>query len=217
MWWKTRPQRFRRLVAPWFGVAVRDQPSSRLDEPEFQDSTGDTPMQVRTLCKAGLLGILILAALVIGFFGGNRLNMALIEAQDCRTRSRASQLRVALLSYHEEHGAFPPTKYITKQGIVHSWRVLLIPYLHGEGVFAEYDFSKNWDDVANLRVVDAGGFFSSPEADAKEHIATYLSIGPGDVWPWKRPKKSYCVVKGNDRFWLVEDLDSTVHWMEPRF
>jgi hypothetical protein len=112
---------------------------------------------------------------------------------------------------------FPDTKYATEEGTTHSWRVMLLPYIHGAGAFPEYDVSKNWDDVKNLRVAEAGGLFASMEADAKKHMTNYLGIGPDDVWPWNRPMKSYCVVKGDDRFWLVEDLDSTIHWMEPRF
>lgn len=174
-------------------------------------------MTLSTLCKAGLLATSLLTALAIGVLAGNHFRVALVVAQDSRSMSRFSQIEAALLLYHQAHGRFPPTRHMTEEGVVHSWRVLLLPHIHETGVYTGYDFSRSWDDTENLSVVDGGGLFASIEADATEHIANYLSIGPGDVWPWRWPMKSYCVVKGDDRFWLVEDPNSTVHWMEPRF
>ncbi len=174
-------------------------------------------MKVSKLVKVGLLGIIPLATFVIGCLSGSSIRVSLMTARDIRSMSRFEQIRIALLCYHADHGSFPATKYISKEGKVHSWRAMLLPYISGIDRFPEYDLSKNWDDVENLKVISGGDLFTSQDSNSKEHMANYLCIGSDDVWPWNRPMRSYCVVKDDDRFLLVEDLNSTIHWMEPRF
>jgi hypothetical protein len=132
-----------------------------------------------------------------------------------------AQLELALHLYHEEHGAFPPTKYQpVAGGPMHSWRVLLVP--HTTSRFAErhskYDYSQEWNSPNNLQALGRmPPYFSYFRLDGDGETTHYLAIGEGDEWPAKKPLRSRLVTKGKDRFLIVEDPDSQIHWMEPKY
>jgi hypothetical protein len=132
--------------------------------------------------------------------------------------SRFKQLELALLFYHEEHGAFPPTKYQpVAGGPIHSWRVLLVPHTSRSfGSYSDYDFSQEWNSTNNLQALGRTAPVNFRFDDDGE-IAHYLAIGDGEEWPSKEPLKSRLITKGEDRFLLVEYPDSDIHWMEPRY
>ena len=60
-------------------------------------------------------------------------------------------------------------------------------------------------------------YFTYFSMDGDSDITNYLAVGDGDDWPSERPLKSCLVIKGKDRFLVVEDPNSQVHWMEPRY
>lgn len=136
------------------------------------------------------------------------------------SESRFSQIRCMLLTYHEQHGAFPSTKYqAIPDGPIHSWRVLLLPYIdmYTAKLYSKYDFSQPWNSPDNLEIAKAAerhlGHFSIDNPS----IATYLAIGDGDEWPSGGPLKARLITKGEDRFLLVEYPDSKIRWTEPKY
>lgn len=168
-----------------------------------------------TLLLACLLGFPIVA-----FWMGGRFFEARNVGRDYLSQSRFAQIRAMLLAYHEQHGAFPPTKYQPKaDGPIHSWRVLLVPYtdVDFEERYSKYDFSQEWNSPGNLQAVAGMPYFHYFSTDGGNDITTYLAIGDGDDWPSEKPLKSRLVTKGKDRFLVVEYPDSEIHWMEPKF
>jgi hypothetical protein len=130
-------------------------------------------------------------------------------------------MEVALLTYHQEHGAFPPTKYQREAGgPVHSWRVLVLPYTSSDFMerYSKYDFSQEWISTNNLQALGrkAPRFFRL-DGDGDNDTTDYLAIGDDDDWPARKALRSLLVKKGKDRFLLVEYPDSEVHWMEPKY
>jgi len=76
-----------------------------------------------------------------------------------------------------------------------SWRVQILPFLEQDNLYKQLDFTKAWDDPANLKKLEAMEMpkvFEIPGRPApKNH--TYFRI-------FTRPKNA----KGNERPWLVE-------------
>ena len=137
------------------------------------------------------------------------------RARDSRSEGRFAQLTFALELYHTDHGAFPPARYQpVPDGPVHSWRVLLFPIYGDPRVTADY--SQKWNSPKNVETLGqmAPGFF---RLNGEGETTHYLTIGEGDEWPSRKPLRSRLVIKGKDRFLLVEYPDSNIHWMEPRF
>lgn len=143
---------------------------------------------------------------------------AVNRGKDVRSRGRFSQMEVALLSYHQEHGVFPPTKYQpVAGGPIHSWRVLILPYTSPGLIerYPKYDLSQEWNSPANLSALGhmAPNFLRIAGEGTSAH---YIAIGDGDEWPSRKPLRAHLITKEKDRFLLVEYPASDIHWMEPK-
>lgn len=66
------------------------------------------------------------------------------------------KIAYALKDYHHEYDTFPPAFIADKDGKpMHSWRVLILPYLDGGGfVYDQYDFGEPWDGPNNIKLLD---------------------------------------------------------------
>jgi len=156
---------------------------------------------------------------ITGFWCGWRCRDASNAAEECRSDSKFAQLRVMLHAYHDEHGTFPPGRYQPQaDGPKHSWRVLLMPYTNRDNRerYSKYDFSQAWNSRTNLQAVGDVRYSVGFGLDPNSNIANYLTIGE-EGWPSGRPLKSRLITKGKDSFLVVEDPDSQIHWMEPRY
>ena len=52
------------------------------------------------------------------------------------------QIAVALQAYHQANGCFPPAYIADKNGKpMHSWRVLILPYMDQDALYKTYDFT----------------------------------------------------------------------------
>ena len=65
-------------------------------------------------------------------------------------RSHFQQIAVALDTYHDQHGCFPPAYVLGPDGQRrHSWRVLLLPYLGHEDLYRQYRTEEPWNSPHN--------------------------------------------------------------------
>lgn len=59
----------------------------------------------------------------------------------------------ALHAYHDHWSCFPPAYVAGKDGQrMHSWRVLILPYLGEQSLYQQYRFDEPWDSPSNLDV-----------------------------------------------------------------
>jgi prepilin-type processing-associated H-X9-DG protein len=64
-------------------------------------------------------------------------------------------LGLALHNYHDAYGCFPPAYIADSQGRpMHSWRVLILPYIGEEDLYARYKFDEPWDGPNNIKLLD---------------------------------------------------------------
>ena len=55
--------------------------------------------------------------------------------------------------YEDEHGCFPPAYVADASGRpMHSWRVLILPYLDQQQLYDQYDFSEPWNGPNNQQL-----------------------------------------------------------------
>ena len=100
---------------------------------------------------------------------------------------------------------------------MHSWRVLLLPYLGMEDVYKEYRFSEPWDGPNNRKLAERmPKIYRFPG----EHGPTtnYLAVvGPETAWPGQRTITGNEVNDGkSNTILIVENQGAGIHWMEPR-
>ena len=66
------------------------------------------------------------------------------------------QIQLAILNYESANGHMPPAYTVDENGNpMHSWRVLILPYMEEVGVYDRYDLSEPWDSPANLALTQS--------------------------------------------------------------
>ena len=102
------------------------------------------------------LGCLINLIVALTLFG-LLLSLLMPAVQSARESSRRAscasnmkQIVLALLAYEADHGQFPPAYIADENGKpMHSWRVLILPYLAEKSIYDAYDFTEPWDGPNN--------------------------------------------------------------------
>jgi uncharacterized protein DUF1559 len=61
---------------------------------------------------------------------------------------------VAVATYHDTYGTLPPAYIADAEGKpLHSWRVLLLPFLEQRELYEQYDFDEPWDGPNNRKLL----------------------------------------------------------------
>ncbi len=129
---------------------------------------------------------------------------------------------MAVPTYHDAHGHYPPA-YLTdaKGRPMHSWRVLILPYIEGDHIYKRYDFHEPWDGPNNRKLASEmpRTFAFHHEENRKGNTTTnYLAVvGPETAWPGAKTLSSKDVTDGTGTTILIVENDGAgIHWMEPR-
>jgi len=131
------------------------------------------------------------------------------------------QISLALQLYHDVYGSFPPAFIADKSGRpMHSWRMLLLPFIEQENLYKLYRFDEPWDGPNNRQLADQiMQVYSCPDKHWKRTSETsYVAIiGPHTAWPGEKAAKLGDFQDGPANVLLVVEVhDSGIHWMEPR-
>ncbi len=184
--------------------------------------------------NAGIGGILLIVG-VIGLVvllgcGGVMIALLLPAVQASRTAARRmqsanneKQILLALHNYESVHGQFPPAYIPDANGKpMHSWRVLILPYMEQASLHAQYDFSKPWDSPENLAVAESmprifRSPFEEPTPQNRNHTSYLLFAGKGTIF--EDPQAKISVNKITDgtsnTIALTEVNGSGVIWTQP--
>ena len=150
--------------------------------------------------------------------GGCRFKEVKKESSATICRYHMHQIGLALRTYKIRNGAFPPPFLADKNGMpLHSWRVLLLPYLEAQHLYDRYDFSKPWNDPQNLEIAEEGGVIYNKCISCDLPIiytAIVAVVGEGTVWDVKQRIKRDNENQPNSVM-LVEALQHKTHWMAP--
>ena len=127
----------------------------------------------------------------------------------------------ALLQYHNDNGRFPPATVLDAKGRpMHSWRVLLLPYLGQESLFRQYNMSLPWDDPQNqLLSAQMPAVYHCPDSlNVPGSETSYMVVtGPDAVF---QPKQSATLLDIKDgaakTLLVVETTGMAINWLEPR-
>src|SRR4051812_1491405 len=102
---------------------------------------------------------------------------------------------------------------------MHSWRVLLLPYLNEQELYNAYNFAEPWNGPNNAKLADkVGNLFRRPEAarDGSPMTSFVAVVGPETDFPGARARTFDEITDGtSNTIMFVEIPDSDIHWMEP--
>ena len=137
-----------------------------------------------------------------------------------------NQLGMAMHHYHDAYHCFPPAFVADKTGRpMHSWRVLLLPFLEQKDLYAQYRFDEPWNGPHNRLLADRTPEWyrcpadrgSKPETGSKNDTNYLVVVGPNTIFPGAVPRRIDDVTDGTQcTLLIVEAADSHVNWMEPR-
>lgn len=139
-----------------------------------------------------------------------------------RCQNLLKQIAISLHSYHDDHGCFPPAYIADKQGRpLHSWRVLLLPYMEEKPLYDQYRFDEPWDGPNNRKLADTivrtycgAADHAGPRDTETDYVAV---VGPGTMWPGERSVTLDDITDGpGSVIAVVEVRNSGIHWLEPR-
>jgi len=136
--------------------------------------------------------------------------------------SNLRMISLALILYHDDHGSFPPPYIADDKGNpMHSWRVLILPYLDQRNLYKQYRFDEPWDGPTNRQLHDVVlKLYSCPSRPANQPAtdANYVAVvGPKTTFPEDRCVRTADMIDGTSAtILLVEVYNSGIHWMEPR-
>jgi prepilin-type processing-associated H-X9-DG protein len=177
------------------------------------------PLKSATLHRLAIAGMLVAITAVILSGLVKAVQSAREPARWCSCISHLKILGLALLSYEKDNGSFPPAYIADRNGKpLHSWRVLILPYLDRKDLYEKYRFDEPWNGVHNRRLAQLiPKEFQCPTDHAPGSETTdYLAVvGPNTVWPEGNGLRlSDFGTRGT--ILLVEVADSGVSWLEPR-
>lgn len=135
-----------------------------------------------------------------------------------RCKNNLKQIGLALHNYHDVYGSFPPAYVADANGKpMHSWRVLLLPYIDEEPLYKKYRFDEPWDGPNNSKLHShVPKVYRCPQSGSNN--LAYLAVtGKYAAWPGATARAIRDFKDGLDKTAVVvEQTDCKIHWMEPR-
>jgi len=133
------------------------------------------------------------------------------------------QISLALLTYEAQYHCFPPAYIPDKDGKpMHSWRVLILPYLGRNDLYQQYNFNEPWDGPNNRTLLaKRPKLFSCPsEYKAGATATSYVAVvGKNALWRADKPRSvdELALHEGtSNTVMLVEVANAGINWTEPR-
>jgi hypothetical protein len=128
---------------------------------------------------------------------------------------------LAVANYVHEHKQYPPAYLADKHGKpMHSWRVLILPYMEQNDLYREYKFNEPWDGPNNRKLASRMPRTYALHGEERPGNTTtnYLAVvGPETVWRASTGVAADAVKDGmSTTILIVENKGADVHWMEPR-
>ncbi|WP_164104154.1 DUF1559 family PulG-like putative transporter [Candidatus Laterigemmans baculatus] len=97
------------------------------------------------------------------------------------------KIAAAMNAYAEDYGSYPPPVTLAADGTpLHSWRVLVLPYLGYQTLYDEFDLEQPWSSNANRQLIfQMPEEYRSPVASAASGYETYYALvtGPDTLFP----------------------------------
>jgi prepilin-type processing-associated H-X9-DG protein len=145
-------------------------------------------------------------------------------ARRAQCQNNLKQIGLALLSYEQANGAFPPAAFTDDRGKpTISWRVAILPYMEHSDIYRAFDVKQSWDSAKN-RVpgnIHLEDFRcpSDPGTTAGSAETNYVRIVGKDTvggMPNEAVKISDITDGTSNTIMVAEVSGMHIHWAEPR-
>lgn len=143
--------------------------------------------------------------------------MEALEAAE-RTNCNLGSIAGALHSYQQEHGRLPPAILYDKNGKpLHSWRVLILPFLEAADLYREFRLDEPWDSPHNIQLLPRmPRSYQPPGRQAKKvpphHTMIRVFVGKGTPFEEGRKLK---IPRADEQTILFVEAGEPVPWTIP--
>lgn len=166
-------------------------------------------VMVTLVCSGALLGLFVPTILHVRDSSRQR-----------QCQNNLKQIGLALHSYHDAWGSFPPAYTVDANGQrLHSWRVLILPYLGQTALYNSIDLTQPWDSPANARHLAAMPHEFGCPADAVRGstLTNYVAVvGDKCVFRGQEPVSIREITDGTSNTILVGEVaGANIPWMKP--
>jgi len=161
---------------------------------------------VGLLCVGGMVAALLPA-----------VHAAREAARRMACSNNLKQIGLAMHNYHDTYKTFPPAYIPAEDGTpMHSWRVLILPFLEEGYIHDQYDFNEPWDSPANFGLASyQPQIYTCPSDEGA--TCSYFAINvPDSVFDGAKGTRIRDITDGtSNTIMIVEVTGSNAHWMEP--
>ena len=205
-------------TCPQCGISVHDYASPGGSSAGGKKTSTTMIVLIVVGCAFGFLVVCggILAAL---FFPAVQQTREAARRSQCRNNLK--QIGLALHNYADTYGTFPPAYIADESGKpMHSWRVLILPFLDQQPLYSAYDFSEPWDGPNNSRLMSR----MPPIYACPSHASPVGNMNTAYVAPFGE----HCIFRGSQPVGISDILDGTsntlmvgeavnanIPWMKP--
>lgn len=140
-------------------------------------------------------------------------------ARRMQCSNNMKQIVLALHNYYDQYQQFPPAYVADAQGKpMHSWRVLILPYIEEQTRYDKYRFDEPWNGPNNRQLLEPMPALFRCPSQANSPCTDYLAVvGPDTAWPGAVGRKKSDFADGTaETIMVVESGEPAVPWMEPR-
>lgn len=189
-----------------------------------RSSGWSTPVILAVLAAALLSSVFVIGILVALLFPAVTAARSAARRANCVTNLQ--QISVAMEAYRSAHGQYPPPYTVDRDGQkMHSWRVLLLPYLGEEAkmVYEMYDLNQPWDSPQNQVVATmVPAIYVCPEGSPNQALGetSYcLVVGEGLLFEPDGAVDAIELSRGDgaaQTLMIVEAAGAGINWIEPK-
>ncbi len=196
--------------------------------PPFERATGNAP---RTGSSGGPIAALVLVVALGGmflcagaglfWFRFTAIPTPIPTAAPSQCRNNLQVLAIAMHNYHDTYKSFPPAYVADDEGTpMHSWRVLLLPFMGRLDLYEQYDFNEPWDGTNNSQLFSMiPPEFRCPDdmVSQADETSYAMVVGPGFLGDGDNATGISDIKDGtSNTIMFVEAHGSGIAWTEPR-
>jgi hypothetical protein len=131
-------------------------------------------------------------------------------------------MALAMQGYNDTHGRLPPAVVYSGDGKpLHSWRVLILPFLEQQSLYGQFKLDEPWDSSHNMPLLEQmPPIYQTPPSTARRipphHTICHVFTGPGTAFEGPQGHKlSIDFPDGRSNTILIAEAGKPVPWTKP--
>ena len=141
-------------------------------------------------------------------------------ARRMQCSNNLKQLMLAFHTYHDACGQLPPAYSVDENGHpLHSWRVLILPFIEQRALYEEIRLDEPWDSEHNQqfhsKIPSTYWCPSNPNAPTRGGCCYSIICGEEAAFAGAKPRKFKDITDGTSNTIFLVERKVPVNWMDP--